>query len=416
MPDENQANQGAVQAPPVQSGSNSELIRPPDADSSLDGALEKLFNRTPEAQPNENPTKNPEPPTPVKREDPKPESTPKQDKVEATGDSLPTPDQIQDSPSKNQQGWNSLKNNYKRAHKVISDKDQEIAKLKQSLSERGETSTKEVEDLKKQIEELNGYRAMVDIEADPEFSNKFDAPFKKNVESIKTMLGDLEVSEDIIKTIDFNDDFRLKQILGLVISNKGAYKPEQIYTYQKLKSMMEDSIDLLEKRDASIIEHKTKHKEYIENKKKESFTKAAESEGKIIKRLEEVSKNIPFLNKMTPKDGANQGEIDNVDSHNKMVDAMTQKIHQALKESETPEGRANTAIAAVAAHYLNAQLGAANKKIASLEGELKKISTVGSEGEKTRQTSSGPRRSPTNGNGQVKSVDDALSEHFVGRR
>lgn len=416
MPEDTQTNPNSVQAAPVSGESDSNLIRPPDADASLEEAMNKMFKNIPEIQPTENPLNKPDDqPKPTET---KPESAPKQVKAEANDTTLPDPDKIENTSPKKQDGWNSLKNNYKRAHKVITERDQEIIKLKQSLSERGETSTKEVEDLKKQIEELSGYRAMVDIEADPEFSSKFDAPFKKNVESMKGMLEDLEVSTAVIDSIDFNDEFRLKQILGLVISNKNSYKPEQIYSYQKLKSIMEDSIDLLEKKDANIIEQKTKHKEYVENKKKESFTKAAESEGKILKRLEEVSKTIPFLQKITPKDGASDGEISNVETHNKMVDAMNMKIRDVLKESETPEGRANTAVAAVAAHYLSSQLSSAKAKIASLESELKKISAVTSDGEKTRQPSAARA---SNGqflktNGEIKNTEDAMSEFFVRSR
>lgn len=416
MPEDTQTNPNSVQAAPVSGESDSNLIRPPDADASLEEAMNKMFKNIPEIQPTENPLNKPDDqPKPTET---KPESAPKQVKAEANDTTLPDPDKIENTSPKKQDGWNSLKNNYKRAHKVITERDQEIIKLKQSLSERGETSTKEVEDLKKQIEELSGYRAMVDIEADPEFSSKFDAPFKKNVESMKGMLKDLEVSTAIIDSIDFNDEFRLKQILGLVITNKDSYKPEQIYSYQKLKSIMEDSIDLLEKRDFNIIEQKTKHKEYVENKKKESFAKASESEGRIIKRLEILKKDIPFLKKIDPKEGATEAEIQQADNHNKYVEVMSQQVQQVLKEMETPEGKVNASVASVAAHFFQGKYMEAVKENDSLKNEIKKISSVTSEGEKTRQPSAARA---SNGqflktNGDIKNTEDAMSEFFVRSR
>lgn len=415
MPEEIQQNPSTPQAASVQSASNANIILPPDADPSLDNALEKMFNNNPEPIPNEKPIEESKPNS-DKPVEIKTETTPKQDKNVINNDPLPDPDKIENNVPKKQDGWNSLKNNYKRAHKVIAERDQEIIKLKSSLSERGEISNKEVEALKKQIQELSGYRAMIDIQADPEFVSKFDAPFNKNVESIKSMLEDMNVSKEVIKGVNFSDTKYMKYLIGLVMTNKDTYTPDQLYTSKKLQTKIEDLIELSEKRDESIMDQKTKHKEYLENKKKESFTKTAETEGKMIKRLEEVGKNIPFLNKMDVKEGATSAEIENVDKHNKMVDAMSQKVQQVLK-MDLPEQKAEVAIAAVASHYFNAQLKDARDKIASLENELKKISAVSSDAERTRQPAGGTtRRSHVNGNGEIKDVDTSLNEYFAGLR
>lgn len=400
-----------IQAEPVQSASNSNVMVE-DSDPSLDLALEKMFNNnpSPEVKPIEKPIEQPK----EKPVESKAENVEKPNKIEDPKDALPDPEKIGDrAPKSSNEGWLTLKNNYKRAHKTISDRDQEIVKLKSSLSERGEATTKEVEDLKKQIQELTGFRAMVDIQADPDFVSKFDAPFNKNIENIKSGLMELDVKEEIVNSIDFEDPARLKHLLGLVVNNKDTYRPDQVYAYQKLKAKIEDAIDLSEKRDVNISEQKTKYKEYLENKKKESFTKTAETEGRVIKRLETVAKNIPFLNKQTPKEGATEAEIQQVDRHNQMVEGMSNKVQQVLKEMDSPEGKVNASVASVAAHYFQALVKDRDSKIASLQEELKKISNVNSETEKTKSPM-GIRKS-SNGNGEIKDVDSALGEFFSRR-
>jgi len=408
MPEE-QTITAPVQSNPVSSGSETSVA--PGMDASLDSALEKMFNNNPAPTPNEKPTEAPKPSS-EKPVESKPEVTPQSDKTVSSNDPLPDPEKLDSNPPKKQDGWTSLKNNYKRAHKIIADKDGEIAKLKTSLSERGQATTQEVEALKKQVEELSGFRAMIDIEADPEFTSKFDAPIEKNVTSIKEMLRGMDVSDDIIEKVDFSNPQLMDEIINHVTTHRDKF------TAKKLERKVQDLLDLTDKRNETLTEQKSKHKEYLENKKKESFTKNAEMEGKTIKRLEELSKNIPFLNKMNPKEGAIQAEIDQVNKFNEMVALRNNQIKEVLKEMESPEGKANAAVASVAAQHLNSVVKAQQEKISKLEEELKKISGASSESEKTRNPST-PRASNgqwKNSDGTVKSVDEAMKDFFGASR
>lgn len=400
MPEEIQNNTATLPSQPVQN--NSAAIAMEQGDSERDSALNKLFNRPPD----EKPPKPVEPSEPTKEKAPpvKVETVEKQDKPDDSKEQILDPDKIDESiPKATKEGWNALKNNYKRANKLAQEREQEVAKLKGLLSERGETTNKEVEDLKKQVQELTAFRAMVDIQADPEFVNKYDAPIEKNITGIKEMLRSMEVSDAIIDKVDFSNT----KLMEDIINHVGEHKDK--FTARKLERKVQDLLDLSEKRDETIIEHKSKHKEYLENKKKESFTKGAETEGRIIKRLESVAKNIPFLNKMAPKEGATEAEINQVELHNKMVEGMTQKVNEVLK-MDTPEDKAEVAVAAVGAHYLNSQLKSAQQRIASLENEIKKISNVSSETERTKPT--GNSRKPASANGQIPDTDSAMSEFF----
>lgn len=324
---------------------------------------------------------------------------------------LPNPDSLEESPQgKGQAAWNALKNNYKRSHKLIETKDQEISKLKASLAEKTNLTQKETETLKSEIQELAKYRAMVDIQADPEFVSKFDQPIEKAIGSIKQMIMDLNVDKSIVDAIDFTNPKLLEQITS------GVAQHADKFTARKIDEKIEKLLSLTDQRNETLSEHKVKYKEVLEAKKKEAYTKDAEGEGRMIKHLDAIAvakdKNggsmFPFLNKLESKENATQLEIDQISNHNNMVDLMGQKIKSVLKMS-TPEEKAEVAVAAVASHYLSAQLKAATAKILSLQQELNKISNVTSETEKTK-----PAPAQRNGNHPTKVVD-ALSNYFPNR-
>lgn len=384
----------------------------PNIDNELDDALSKSF-----AGMTQNTTTKPineEKPKPIedKAASDKTQSEPKKsDKPIQEDKPLPKPESLDKEAPKKQDGWTSLKNNYARAHKVIESKENEIAKLKATLAEKGTVTTKEVETLKTEIEDLRKFRAMVDIQADPEFMSKYDQPIDKTMASIKEILVGMNVSQDIIDQIDFTDTKLMDQVIGHVGQHKDSF------TARKLQRKIEDLLDLSEKRNETLSEHKNNHKKYIEDKKKETFSRTAEDEGKIIQRLQSIvemkdkegREMFPFLKKIEPKENSTQPEIDQMNNHNRLVDLMGQKLQQALS-AKNPEDKADVAVAAVASHYLSAQLRVATSKIASLQQELQKISAVG-----TETVSKKPTAPSRNGNGQELNIDEALSEHFTRR-
>lgn len=328
---------------------------------------------------------------------------------------LPNPENVDDNPNgKGQAAWSALKNNYKRAHRIIEQKDQEIVKLKTSLAERSSLTQKEMEDLKSQNQELVKYRAMIDIQADPDFISKYDQPIEKNISSIKEMLLGMNVSAETVDTIDFGNT----KLMDQVIEHVGQHRDK--FLARKLQRKVEELMDLTDKRDETLVEQKKNYKEVLESKKKEAFSKNAEGEGRVIKHIENISLGkdregnqksnpIPFLNPITPKDGATQPEIDQINNHNRMVELMRQKIEQAIK-IDNPEDKAEMILAAVGSHYLAAQLKAAMGKIKSLEDTLNKVSAVNSETEKVKSSTV-----VRNGNGKLVDTDGALSNFFAKR-
>lgn len=398
----------------VQPQAESSGIVAPDLERELDDALSKQFSGVTQnvtAKSNEEKQK----PIENKIESNSTQSDPKKlDKPIQEDKPLPKPESLEKEAPKKQDGWTSLKNNYTRAHKVIETKDAEITKLKSALAEKGTVTTKEVETLKAENEDLRKFRAMVDIQADPEFVSTYDEPIKKSIASIKEMLMAMNINQkdiDNLKPHDFTDTQFMHKVVSQFEESGDSFKA------RKIQRKVEELLDLSDKRNETLIEHKDNHKKYIEDKKKETFTQTAENEGKIIQRLQFISKMkdkderemFPFLNKIEPKENSTQPEIDQMNTHNRLVDLMGQKLQQALS-AKTPEDKADVAVSAVASHYLSSQLRVAVSKIASLQQELQKISAVG-----TETVSKKPAAPSRNGNGQELTIDDALSEHFTRR-
>lgn len=400
----------------------------PNLDAELDAALNKSFanirgepEQLPVVQkdtaPNE--TGKPEVKKDEVKQEIKEEVKNETNKVSAPEDkSLPDPDSISDTVGAKasnvaKEGWNALKNNYKKAHRIAQEKDGEIAKLKATLAEKGNATQKELETLKSQMSELEKYRAMVDIQADPEFISKFDKPVSDAIDGIKGLIKGMNVSQETVDAIDFNDPQRLQQIVDIIAQNKDRF------TAAKIERKMREYLDLADKRNETVQEQKNNYKDTLEKRKQELFAKSAEGEGRMMKHLQSKATEkgqdgkplIPFLNKMEPKENATQSEIDQVNNHNGLVDIMGKKLEEVMKMKE-PEQQAEIAIAAVASHYLMSEVRALRSQLQKAQEELKKVSVVQTE------TPTRKPNNPTGKNGQNGEVDHdtALNKFFSNRR
>lgn len=386
----------------------------PGMESELDDALSKSFAANMAApEPSEKPKEQVENQKPIeekannKVEEPKQEVKSKQEKQVEVEKTILNPDEVEKLDPKSKGAWGAIKNANKRAHSIIQERESEITKLKSALAEKGSVSTKEVDALKAQISELEKYRAMVEIEADPEFISKYDKPIKDLETEIKSFLKQRSVSEDSLNKLNINDTRTMSQVIGIIEKDEGELSASE------LRGKIREFLDLSQKKTKTINEQKSNFKETLEKKKQENFAKGAEAEGRMIKHLEIKSAEkdakgnplIPFLNKIEPREGASPGEVQQVENHNNLVDMMSKKLQGVLQMKE-PEQQAEVAIAAVASHYLMAQNRALMAELKKYKDEVQKISSV------TTETPTRKPNNPTgvNGrNGDLPDLDTALS-------
>lgn len=390
----------------------------PGLDNELDAALSKSFsNNAPPAfsddKPNPGPSSAPEKKEPELKKETPPQDSKKPVEKPVVNEELPDPDKIDQAPpsGKSQHsktGWDALRNNYKRAHKTLQEKDGEIEKLKSLIAEKESFIKKESEGWKREKTDLEKYRAMIDIQADPEFLSKFDKPIEKSVTDIKKMLKEMNVTEEVINQIDWANTKLLEEIVGHVSSNRDGF------TARKMERKIQEFLDLTDKRNEAIEENKKNYNETLEKRKKEAYEKSTESEGRMIKHLEALAAQkdkdgnplIPFISKQEVKDGADPGEVNRINNHNALVDSMNKKIKEFSSMTE-PEDRAEVMVAAAASFWLKSKVNHLEKQLAKAQEEIKKINNVSSEREgRPTQPIERPR------NGELVDLDTALGDHF----
>lgn len=324
-----------------------------------------------------------------------------------------TSDEIERLDPKEKGAWGAIKNANRKAHGMIQDRDSEIAKLKSVIADKSSSTQKELETIRAEKAELEKYRAMVDIQSDPEFISKYDKPIENLVSEIKSFLKQRNVTDETLEKIDFNSRSLLSQIIGFVDKEEGELSASE------LRGKIRDYLDLNNKRSQTLEEQKKNYKETLEKRKQESFAKQSESEGRMLKHAElkstEKDKDgkplIPFLNKVEPKENSTQAEIDQINNHNHLVDVMGKKLQSVLAMKE-PEHHAEIAIAAVASHYLMAQLKATNEELRKAKEELQKMAAI------TTEAPSRKSNNPTgrNGSSEPVDVDSALSTYMSRKR
>lgn len=406
-------------AEPIQENTNAGIKEAPGLESELDNALNKSFASNMEK--NDAPIKEKElieNEKPIEEkanvEEPKQEVKAKQEKQVEVEKTVLNPDEVEKLDRNEKGAWGAIKNSNKKAHAMVKERDSQIEKLKSALAEKGSVSTKEVETLKAEIEDLRKYRAMVEIEADPEFISKYDKPIKDLESDIKAFLKQRNVSDESLSKMNINDTKTMSQLIGIIDQQEGELSASE------LRGKIREFLDLSQKKIKTINEQKTNYKETLEKKKQENFSKGAEAEGRMIKHLEikasEKDKDgkplIPFLNKIESREGASPGEVQQVENHNNMVDALNKKLQGVLKMKE-PEHQAEIAIAAVASHYLMAQNKALMAELKKYKDEVQKISSV------TTETPTRKPNNPTgvNGrNGELPDLDTALSSFLAKAR
>lgn len=309
---------------------------------------------------------------------------------------------------KGRDGWKVLKEQAGKWYETAQTQTKEIEQLKAELANRGKMTTEEVEKYKKQVEELAPFRTMIDIHADPEFVKEYDQPLEKTREDLAKILRGAKVPDDAIENLNFTDTKAMDTIIDAL-----REKVDKL-TARKFEGKVEEFIRNHEKREEVLGKWKSDHKSFIESRKKSAFAKDAEREGIMLSRLQQITDHkdesgsplVPFLVAKEIHEGASQGEIAEINRHNESAEKFRAQIDEVIK-SKDPSVIADTAVAAISAHWFKAQLEEAKKQNAVLEANLKKVSVAGTERE--------PGTKPTLPSGnrpRSTSLEDAAKDYF----
>lgn len=304
------------------------------------------------------------------------------------------------------ESWAVAKKNATRAWNALRKATEENTRLKSTLADKSTQTSSEIEGMKKELEDLRGLRATVDYEQDPEFIKNFEQPAESVKNQMISMLQGLSVDQGVIDKIDFSDPGSISRISKALSENADEV------TANRFLKRGEEYVDLVEKRENALKEFRSKHKEFLAERRKKAENSSIEETARMNKRVEDRAAEtddkgnpkFPFLSKVDIPPTAKKEEVARYEAHNKMVDSMRSEVQKLISLKE-PEDRAEVAMGAVAARWLSMQLQGAFSKIKSLEDTLAKYNNISSE--RRGAEDDGGRKPPASGD-----LDDALQASF----
>lgn len=412
--------------PPASAPSNSGLESTgSNMNNALDIGLNNLFKRAPQDdggdnhQSNEESEVKAEPKKQIANEE-KEKNFTKKDEPEYKESSS---DEFPDEPSKaNPKGnWKTIKTALQEARKSVWHKEREIETLKKTLASSKDLTKKEVEDLKKQNEELSGYRSMVDAHADPKFLEQFENPIEKVANKMRSLLVQAGGKKEVLDLLNTDQLVDRNNLNGW---RKVLQEMGDGLTADEIISMARQISDIKEKKSEFLEDRKKNFKTHVETEKKKSFESKAAFEGSVLSKVSEIASmkdeegnpKFAFLNERTIEDGSTPEQAKEVEKHNQMVQSVNSEIKNFLKEND-PIATAHMVTLAIASQFMNSELNQSRQEIKALKERLGKLGKVNSEKGSTTNT-----RSVSNGDenrapstNTAKNVDDALSSHFGNR-
>lgn len=293
---------------------------------------------------------------------------------------------------KNQSNWRKLQetaSNYKKQA-------DEAVLLRQKLDE-AQQQVKTPDD----YEELRRFRAIFDIQNDPEFKSKFDAPISSAKENIYRILKANGASDEVIQSIEkAGGPDKIDQQWW----KNNAIDRLPLTEAERLKRNLVDVVDLKEKQQFEIENASKNADQYYQQRAQQNEEWYHNTTNEIDTYMDEVTKELPWARFKEAPSNATPDQIREVEQHNAAVGSLAEKFNSALWPTSAQD-RANVAAAAVFSHVLTEQLRVEQASKVKMSEQLKKLTE-----ENNRLKSAGklPRQNVSSSNRVLNSLGDRL--------
>ena len=293
---------------------------------------------------------------------------------------------------KNQSNWRKLQetaSNYKKQA-------DEAVLLRQKLDE-AQKQVKTPDD----YEELRRFRAIFDIQNDPEFKSKFDAPISSAKENIYRILKANGASDEVIQSIEkAGGPDKIDQQWW----KNNAIDRLPLTEAERLKRNLVDVVDLKEKQQFEIENASKNADQYYQQRAQQNEEWYHNTTNEIDTYMDEVTKELPWARFKEAPSNATPDQIREVEQHNAAVGSLAEKFNSALWPTSAQD-RANVAAAAVFSHVLTEQLRVEQASKVKMSEQLKKLTE-----ENNRLKSAGklPRQNVSSSNRVLNSLGDRL--------
>ena len=262
---------------------------------------------------------------------------------------------------KNQSNWRKLQETASTYKKQA----QEAQELRQKLVEYEQKPPAPAD-----YEDLRKFRAVFDIQSDPDFQNKYDVPINQAKANIYSIMKQHGASDELLQSIE---------------AQGGPEKIDQkwwqstlsklpLTDAERLKRNIVDVADLSEKRVGEIMNSAQNAEQYYKSRDEALVERFAKQEDESINYIQEQIKaqNADWaLPKEIPA-GATPEQRKAIESHNAQA-AQLEQMFMGAMYPETPQARADVAAAAAMSHMLTNQLRTEQTARQRMEAQIKQL-------------------------------------------
>jgi hypothetical protein len=332
-------------------------------DAALDAAMDGEEPVQEEVQ--EEITEQPEEIQPEQTEEPVPQAEIPQEPTTPQVEIDPEIQQIEpprNLSEKNQSNWRKLQETASTYKKQA----QEAESLRQKLVEYEQKppAPPDYEDLRK-------FRAVFDIQSDPDFQNKYDVPINQAKANIYGIMKQHGASDELLQSIE---------------AQGGPDKIDQKWWQstlsklpmtdaERLKRNIVDVADLSEKRVGEIMNSAQNAEQYYASRDEALVERFTKQEDESINYIQEQIKaqNADWALPKEIPSGATPEQRKAIESHNAQA-AQLEQMFMGAMYPQTPQARADVAAAAAMSHMLTNQLRTEQTARQRMEAQIKQLS------------------------------------------
>ncbi len=270
------------------------------------------------------------------------------------------------------------------ARQNVAEAEKKLAEVSRKAAEL-EEQVKQVAGLKPEdkteLEELRKFRRIHDIERDPQFQEAFDKRIGSNSSAIIGKLEELGVSKKNIEEI---------QRLGVSGVNwEPILAKVPLPARRFIEGKLIDNETALHDRKTAVEAAKRDAEKWEQDRKGQQTKSREEFDAKVIEHLNTVVKTIPWAHLKEVPVGASPEQTAEIESHNRFIREASEELARVVAD-ESPKARAESALAVPMVRYYKAQLDAAQKKIAELQGKADELDRVKTARVTAKQTRGAP--------------------------
>lgn len=227
------------------------------------------------------------------------------------------------------------------------------------------------EDVKKELEELRGFRARLDVQHTPEFRAKFDGRISANYDAVYSRLQTHGLKPEVIEELKgMSQEQRDATIDGWL-----EKLPAQSRLY--ITAKLADNINLSEAREQELRRAQAEADKVLAAQRQAPVQQQEQRLQETIGVLRPVLDRVDWLHEKDIPATAGAEEKKTIEAWNTFAVEQQGRLRTALTD-DSPRTRAEAALAVPLAAYFKREFEATKSKLAAVQGELDAIKKASS--------------------------------------